>query len=216
MMNHHPQTQTVFMPGASPSKPSRGHGFTLIELLLTISILAIVGLGIYSLFDSGIRVVDRVSQSMREEDLTIFFEKLSRDLQNTFVYELIPFAGDEETMTFATTVMTKEELGSDLGIGEVTYSLSGGKEAVMRGQRHLSEVFKEDKAAAVPVLEGVKEMRLAYFQFDPNDESYGWVGEWEDPDNHSPLAVKMTLEYYDGTGRYEITRTIWVATGFAG
>ena len=193
---------------------SRLQGFTLIEILITISLAAIVGAGIYSLLDSGIRVADRVANPIREEDLNIFFEKFSRDIQNTFKYSEIPFSGDEEQLSFATTIQAGEELGMERGIGRVRYFYDSGDDSIERAEENLSDLFEEDENRSRSVLGGVTSASFMYYQYTPIDNVYQWITEWEAGDeNQIPIAVQIRLKYNDEENEKYTTRTFSIPVG---
>jgi len=71
-------------------------------MILAISLLAVVGLAIYGIFDTGIKVMRKIIRPVPGEDLNIFFEKFSHDLQNAFHYGSIPFRGETGEVIFPT------------------------------------------------------------------------------------------------------------------
>src|SRR3989338_4885613 len=76
-------------------------GFTLIELLIVSALLAVVSLALFSVFNSGIKIWQRINQTSINEDLNIFLSKFARDLANGFSFSAINFSGDAERMQFA-------------------------------------------------------------------------------------------------------------------
>jgi len=195
-------------------------GYMLIELLFVITLVSIVGLGIYSMFDSGIRVVERVTSTVREEDLNIFFEKFSRDLQNSFPYIGIPFEGVKDKLAFATTIQTVPELGFNQGIGRVRYFYDRSERAIHRAQEHMSQVFEEEESKSTPVLNGVFSLNFKYYEYVPGENAYKWTEERKSTEEKTsvvkgkiPVAVKIQLEFDDEGKKRSVTRTIAAPVG---
>ena len=53
-------------------KKKHNNAFTLVELLIVTAMLAVISLAIYSTFSSGLKIWQRVSKPIPEEDLGIF------------------------------------------------------------------------------------------------------------------------------------------------
>ena len=66
--------------------PKSRTGFTLVELVLVTAMLSVVGLAAYSAFSNGIRLWKRVNEEVIQEDINMFFVKISRDLRNLSRY----------------------------------------------------------------------------------------------------------------------------------
>lgn len=192
----------------------RNRGFTLLEVLLAVSLVAMVALALYSTFNSGIRVMSLVNQPGAEEDLNIFFEKLSRDLQNSFHYATIPFQGKSDRFSFATTIQTDEELGGDHGIGRVTYAYDSAHSAILRTQENISQIYKEKTGPSSKVFFPLSSFQLQYYKYDPVEKAYEWKEEWEETANKMiPLAVKVVLHFQEEGREQSVARTIAIPVG---
>lgn len=189
-------------------------GFTLVEILLAISLVAIVALALYGTFNSGLQVMSLTSRTTEEEDLNIFFEKLSRDLQNAFHYANIPFQGQGDRLSFATTIQTDARLGGDRGIGRVTYAYDPSERAILRTQEDINQIFEEETDAAQNVLSPLSSFRLEYYRYDVLKNSYEWKEEWEEAEEKTlPLAVKVGFRLQEEKGEKDVTRIISIPVG---
>ena len=74
-------------------------GFTLIETLLVVAISSVIALTIYSTFNSGLKIWQRLTKKEQASDLNIFFEKISYDLRNSFKFSDIKFVGEQTIIT---------------------------------------------------------------------------------------------------------------------
>ncbi len=190
-------------------------GFTLIEVLIAASLVSLIAFAVYANFDSGIRVMERVNHVMQEEDINVFFEKLSRDIQNSFRYASIPFKGNGEKLSFPSSIATEPVLGSSRGIGRVSYYYNSSQGRIERLQENVSQMFQGEKEVVEPTtaLSNISSVRFQYFAYDKKEEAYTWKEEWGDADNRIPLAVKAELVFHDEGIEKTLTRTIAVPVG---
>ena len=195
-------------------------GFTLIEWLVAISLIAMVGLAIYGIFDSGIKVMRRINRPVPDEDLNIFFEKLSQDLQNAFHYSGIRFKGGAEKIFFATSIQTQPELGGDQGIGAVTYAYDPTRLAILREQKNVSGLHEEKeekdeeggKLQGALVLDRILLLRFQYYGFVPEDKKFFWLDSWEEVDQKMglPFALRVEIVFKEEGAKHHFVRTITI------
>ena len=97
-------------------RPGRD-AFTLMEMLLVVSLLSVIGLGIFQAVNSGVKIWDRNRQSIIDEDVAIFLDRFSRDLRNALPYSQLTFTGRPERIGFPTLVRARldEALAGDRG-----------------------------------------------------------------------------------------------------
>ena len=81
-------------------KVSHRYGFTLIELVLVTAILGVIGMAVYGTFSNGINIWKQVTEDSAAEDITLFFEKISFDLRNSFKLTGIRFKGEKTQLAF--------------------------------------------------------------------------------------------------------------------
>ena len=191
-------------------------GFTLIEVLMVVMLVGIVSLAVYSQLSSGIRMMRRVTQPVSEENLVIFFEKLTRELQNSFLYTDIPFKGEKEEFGFATRISTKPELGGERGIGQVTYSYNSSSDSIERRQENINQIYKETLGDSSPLLKSISSLSFEYYGYEPSESAYRWNEEWDpaEKSGKSPLAVKIEFEFHDEDGKtHHLTRSFSIPVG---
>ncbi len=150
--------------------------FTLIEMLLVASLLSVTGLAVYHAIANGLRVWEYSRRYSSEEDVAIFFEKISSDLHNVYAYSLIPFEG-KANQIFIPTIVTmpadKKAMDPDQmveQIGAVEYFLQKGKKTIYRRQRNYSQAlalkkFFDGRALAAPV----ENLRFTYFVIEGDE-----------------------------------------------
>ena len=195
-------------------------GFTLIEWLVAISLIAMVGLAIYGIFDSGIKVMQRIIRPVPGEDLNIFFEKLSQDLQDAFHYSGVHFKGGAEKIFFVTSIQAQPVLGGDQGIGAVTYAYDPARLMILREQKNVSELYEEkeekdekgNQLQGTPILNHILLLRFQYYGFAPEDKKFFWLDSWEeaDPKIGFPFALRVEIVFKEEGAKRHFVRTITI------
>ena len=98
----------------------RKTGFTLVELLIVVSIVALIGMSLYAMFASAMDMMRRVSRTEVAEDVSIFLEKLDRDISNQVTFRGIPFEGKETSLSFPSPIGLDKKSPLNRGIGRVS------------------------------------------------------------------------------------------------
>lgn len=172
-----------------------GHGFTLVELLIAVSLMSIVSIGVYSMFVSGIRVSERLQDPMLGEDISIFLEKFSRDIQSLSSYKGIPFEAKPNSFSFMAPIKTLEELGGAYGIGKVTFTFEEKKKRLLRREDNISDIFDEETGAAKMALTGVSDLLFKYLVYYKDAQQYAWVEEWSELESNGVIPAAIKIEF---------------------
>ena len=90
-------------------KIKQKNALTLIETLLVVSFVSLVSIAIYKSLASGIKVWGKAHDLVVEEDIAVFFDKITSDLRNTFYYSDLDFYGENYRMSFPTIVHTLKD-----------------------------------------------------------------------------------------------------------
>ncbi|MBN2119665.1 MAG: hypothetical protein JW734_01240 [Candidatus Omnitrophica bacterium] len=192
--------------------PIRNKAFTLVEIIITASLVTVVGLALYSAVNSGIKIWQRLNKSHAQEEVSVFFEVLSTDLRNSFVYGEIYFIGEKERLEFATLVTTASTYpGLRRGPGQVAYYLDSKAKKIIKEKRNLSHIYKEAQGSVQEVLSKVSSLNFEYYYYDSLRKEYFWLDEWEE--ESLPLAVRVRLEITGKDKVYKIIRTFNVPLG---
>lgn len=180
--------------------------FTIIELMIVIASLAVISLAIYSVFNTGIKIWQRVSTGELNDDLNIFLDKFNVELRNTFKYADYKFLGKEDKLIFTTLVSSPSF--KDKTVGQVIYLYNYMSEAIDREQRDFSDIYNEGSGIISRPLEDVKRCKFSYYFFDKQIKEYAWQDEWLE--DELPLAVRIDLEIDNGSGSNRFTKTITI------
>lgn len=169
-------------------------GFTLVELLVVTVILSFVSLAIYTTFNNGLAIWQRINRQLPEEDLNIFFEKFTHDLKNTLKFTGVNFLGTNERLEFANLVYSP--LLKNRTVGQVIYFYDPYVEILKREQRDFSRVFSGQEGLVAWSLINLKSLRFQYYIYDRDKKEYLWQEDC--PAETIPLAVRIDLEFKDG------------------
>jgi prepilin-type N-terminal cleavage/methylation domain-containing protein len=144
--------------------------FTLIEMLIVASLLSVTGLAVYHAIANGMRVWEYSRRYSSQEDIAIFFEKITADLQNVYQSSLISFDGKAQNIFIPTIVRMPADQGSpDKGqmieqMGAAEYYLQAGKRTIYRRQNNYSQALKNKKNIQARALsDSVTRLHFSYF-----------------------------------------------------
>ncbi|MBI5144293.1 MAG: prepilin-type N-terminal cleavage/methylation domain-containing protein [Candidatus Omnitrophica bacterium] len=174
-------------------KKKNNKGLTLIELIIVSLTMAIVALAVYSTLSNGLKIWQRIDHGRQEEDVGIFFEKLTSDLRNGIPYKAIIFSGREDEFELPTLV-TSQRLKSRT-VGKVRYSYDQDKRIIKRYLMDFSDVYDSGSGAAQELLPDVRSLKFQYYVYEAGSKQYLWHDEWATTQTEQmPLAVRVELE----------------------
>ena len=185
-------------------------GFTLTEILLVSVVLSIIGLSVYSAFNNGIKIWRRVVRNVTQEDISIFFDRISNDLRNTLRYKDIQFEGNQERIAFPALIVSQEQNVFKTEVGRVTYYLE--KDSVNRQQANYSQLYQNINPPDRKLVNNLETLSFQYYYYDSEMQSYYWENEWKEKES-LPLAVKIKVEFYDNGIKNNLTRTVYIPVG---
>ncbi len=191
------------------SKCQSVRSFTLIELLIVVSMVAMIGLAVYTTFASGLKVWKRVQAEPFEEKMVIAFDKFSHDLHNAFTFTGIKFAGRKDSLTFAAVVVSR---GFDfMPIGKVSYVFDPAANSLLRSQADMAEIFVDHSPNDTVIIDNIVTAEFAYLRLDAATNNYIWVDDWALP--ALPLAVRLQVEYEHEPENLIFTKTVDIPVG---
>ena len=186
--------------GPCPVPRSPNPGFTMVELLVVTAMIAVISLATYSVFNSGIKLWQRVQNPSTEEGLAFFLDKFESDIRNTFNFSVIPFQGEEYRISMPA------HLNKSGGIGRVIYIYSPGQMAMARLQMDYPDIYNAGQIRSSPALSGIRSLSFSFYAFDEELKEYVWLNHW--PRQEMPLAVRVSLELGDKNENKKFTRTV--------
>ncbi len=190
-------------------------GLTLVETLLAVALVTLVGLACYKSLSMGIEVWQRSQQLNIEEDVAIFFDKLSFDLYNSFLFSQIKFEGNEFRFAFPTIVRTPADKSLRLGedvyvdqIGKAEYFYDFNDDKLYRRQANYSEAVRERWGPKRELVSSVTRIKFRYYFLTETEE----ISSAEILDV-LPTGVEIEVEFADTRGKRVMKKFIDIPVG---
>ncbi len=161
-------------------------------MLITVSIISVIGVVIYSAFANSIKVWQRLNSATAAEDIGISFEKLSTDLHNSFRFGDINFVGQKDKISFATIVHTADSKDE---VGKVEYVFDNRANQLSRKQLSLSQIYQSKDVGARKIFAGFKEAHFQYYVWDVKANKFAWQ---ESSSEVTPRAIKIKVDVASG------------------
>lgn len=194
--------------------PSRESGFTLLELLISISLLSVMLVMTYSVFQTAMSAVPRgeevVDLSARLGMATSIMTRQVRSMvdypaETDSEYHTF-FVGEDSGFSFVTSA---PQLGGGEGLSWVTYSSADGSSLSLTERKifstaqfsaeesqaplGLSEFDSREEAAQTVLIAGLESVRFEYLRLDGMDDE--WIDTWDALEEANPPgAVRVTVE----------------------
>lgn len=186
---------------------NRVTGFTMVELLIVSALLAVVSLAIFGVFNSGIRIRQRMHKEITNEEVNILLSKFTRDVSNGIKFSAINFSGDNEGVRFA-TLLYSPQFGKRT-VGQVSYICRSG--ALVRCEKDFSQLYTGQECSLKPALNNLESCQFKYCFYDEEKGEYFW--KEASSEERMPLAVRIELGYRDEGGGRTLSRTAGIASG---
>lgn len=171
--------------------------------------LGVISLAIFSTFNNGFKVWQKINKPLAEEDSGIFLDKLAQDLSNCLKSSSLSFTGDQNNLGIPTQVFSPRLKIRTLGL--VVYSYDRESGVLSRQPKDLSQLYNRQEDGPVTLLKNIGFFKFEYYCFDPQKQEYIWKEEWSGA--NLPLAVRVSLSLNGYSGTDKIIRTINIPVG---
>lgn len=190
-------------------------GMTLIEILIVMSLIAMVTVGIYNALVNGLKVWDRSQRVLVEEDVVIFFEKITEELRNTYSFSLLELKGNEARFEFPTMIRTtlnqqranEEEVYVDQ-LGKVEYSFDPTKDSLYKRRAYYGQAVNFQFGESKKILSSVEDVQFRYLYITDNEE----LSSLEVLDV-IPEAVEISVKFREHNKEKVIKKVIDIPVG---
>jgi prepilin-type N-terminal cleavage/methylation domain-containing protein len=203
-------------------------GFTLLEVLVSVTLIAVIAVGLWAVFRISIRSWSRGTEFMDANQRHRSILNLVRK-QLASAYGLMApltpqigtvpvqaaaiatgsliFSGTEDSLQFISlnSLRFQESPGLTLVSYEITQNRGGDYALVEKEAQYLGEIPEDasslNGSKAIPIFENLSSCLFEYF--DPGDaiNPSQWVRQWDGPKlNRLPAAVSMTMTSRDPRG----------------
>lgn len=146
-------------------------------MLIVASLFSLISIAIYSSIVSGINVWSRIRTKVMEEDIALFFDKISFDINNTYFYSKIKPEGSRNRISFPCRVwvLADSKLGLPSGyylrqLGKVEYFFDKGKRRLVKKIANYSQALRGEYGFTKVLLDHVVDVYFRYFYFQDNKE----------------------------------------------
>lgn len=194
---------------------SKKSGMTFIEVLIVSALIAVVSLSLYHGLNNGLKVWQRSQQLVVEEDILIFFEKLTKDLHNAYRFSTIAFEGVPSR--FAFPVIQNSVIESSLNeqsqeyteqLSKVEYIFDYNKNTLFRRQANYAQALEDQYAQPRAIVKGVSEVVFKYYYMTDTDEIYT-----ESVLETIPSRIEVTVSFSDRGYRRAMRKDIILPIG---
>lgn len=183
-------------------KISKRSGLTFIEMLLATAMVSVIAVAVYGMISNGLKVWEIVNQESPQIDASLFFERMSLDLENGVCFKDIDFIGSETSVSFGCIAKTlKSEQGFNQGIGQVKYFFELDSKTLNRQYIDYERLFALKQPEARNLIGNVNNVLFNYYFFDEQKKAFIWSNVWP-PEAYAgqekrvlPLAVQVSMVF---------------------
>ncbi|MCP4650986.1 MAG: prepilin-type N-terminal cleavage/methylation domain-containing protein [PVC group bacterium] len=180
-------------------------GFTLVELLLSVVIMSVVFLTVYSTFSLGVEAWKKSGSRNVYEARTIL-SQISEDLRSACIpvskEQRFSFNGNAASLSFVTAA------SSHTGMNKVRYYVTPGKFNDTRSLVYrVDDILNTDINALGKVQELTGTLNVLSFSYYDGEQ---WLRAWNSAET-MPQAVQISLALQDDSGREEFSAVVEVS-----
>ncbi len=193
----------------------RKNGFTFIELIVSISILVIIAVLVYSVFNTGLRIYKKSSTGQDLQKIRPTLLKIDKELKGTFFFSKIPFKGAASEAHFPLVIVKQNIENTYI----VTYYAEKDKDRdfykLIRKEKLFTDNPQDEKEEIKDMFSAVSiGFEYAYKSNDPS-KNYEWQETWGGEEQKAiPLAVRISFKI-DGAGEV-YSKVIFLMQGALG
>ena len=184
-------------------------------MLLVTSLVAMCSVAIFRTFVSGVKLWEHAQRFSVQEDISIFFDKLSEDLRNSFYFSAIKFNGMETQVSFPAFVTTRADTNSSRAqeglidqIGAVQYRLDYEEHKLYRSQANYSQALKGKFQEPRALVNSIDEIHFRYYY--PDKKGLQAYAKAQDT---IPSGIYVEVKFHDETSERTMSRFIGIPAG---
>ena len=176
--------------------------FTLIELIVSVAILSVIVVSIYSVFSLGVRTWRRGNENTSLQKIRLGLLKMENELKRSFFFSKVPFRGTSSEIIFPLAIKVEEAERVYI----VTYYIDDDKAAgfknLMRREMVFSDGLKDEEVLEKKLFSAAS-IQFGYpFKSGDISDSIEWQDSWGEPQGKMPSGVRITFKIDDGNEDY--------------
>ncbi len=185
---------------------------TFIEIMIVVSLISIISVALYHGLSNGLRVWEQSKRLIVEEDIALFFEKISQDLRNSLSYSKINFESDFYSFSFPTVVRTlvttskQDELVEQ--IGKVQYAFDPSSKNLVRKQADYGQALSGDYDPPQVLVAHIDSIKFGFIYLTDKEQVYS-----EKILETIPSAVEVEVKFTENKQKRSFKRVIEVPIG---
>ncbi len=190
-------------------------GMTLIEILIVVSLMGMISISIYNSLSNGIKVWQRQRQLMVEQDVVIFFEKISQDIRNSYYYSLLLYEGESNRIAIPTIVKTSPDVLSSFDrdipieqLGKVEYFFDPSDDSLKKRQANYFQGTNQEYGAAVSLVKPINSLRFKYIYLTETGELMS-----DQLLEVLPHGIEVSVTFTDQKGKRTMSKLIDILIG---
>ncbi len=213
--------ESGFVSGSERVTRSVEMGFTLLETVIAVTLVAMMAVGLWSVFRISLaswkRGTESIDANQRHRSMVDLMKKQMASIYGVLapldpqtggvIYPL--FAGTESSVQFIS--LNSLRFYENAGLTTVSYDverdLTGAFNLVQREQQFLGtdpgreSFFDRNTVEALPVFQNLTSFRFEYFDSGTADRPARWVSGWDARETRQmPAAISMTMVSQDANG----------------
>ena len=188
---------------------------TLAEILIVVALISLVSVAIYNALTNGLKVWNRSRSLIVEEEVAVFFEKITEEARNGFPFSLIPFEGNELRFAFPTRIKTlvdQKRRGQDEEyveqVGRIEYYFDPTKDTLFKRTSVYGQAVNYQTAEAKEALTGISDFRFRYDYITDHETLYS-----QEVLDVLPVSVEITVKFMDRGKEKTLSKTVDLPLG---
>lgn len=183
----------------------KNRGFTAVELIVAICISSMMVFAVYSSLSVGLGAYKRIKGfAGSQNDALLAFEKIERDISNTFMINGLEFTGGSSSVSFPDTS------GASGPVVKTTYYFDAQTGNLIREEQSYAAAMKksEDEGKTRVELSPLKELKFEYCRYDDEKEACEWKDKWSGAE--PPIAVRVEAAFDSGGKTVKVKRIVLI------
>ncbi len=176
--------------------------FTLIELIVSVALLSVIVVSIYSVFNLGIRAWRRGSENASLQKIRISLLKMENELKRSFFFSKVPFRGTSSEIIFPLAIKGEEAEKVYIVTYYIDDDKAAGSKNLMRREMVFSDGLKDEEGLKEKLFSAAS-IQFGYpFKSGEVSDNIEWQGSWSELQGKMPSGMRITFKIDDGNEDY--------------